>query len=73
MAERALDLLTLSLADVAQASGVSHDTLKSWKRAKPVAPSVETAGKLADFMRKRAAELVEAAAQLDREASGGVR
>lgn len=62
-AHRALDLLCSTLPEVAEQSGISLDTLRSY-RLRRRTPSPETLEALAKLMRKRASELERFAAQL---------
>lgn len=60
----ALRLLCPSLLDVANALGVSHDTVKGWSAGR-TNPSPENRVALASYARQRAAELLELADTLE--------
>ena len=58
-------MLTPSLPVIAEALGVSHDTVKSWSSGR-IEPSPENQQALAAFMRSHGEKLIEAAERLEK-------
>ena len=63
MIERALDIATANLQEIADAAGISYDTLWAWKTGRRN-PSPQNLAALADTLERRGVDLAESARQL---------
>jgi len=64
----ALRLLNISLVEIAERLGVSHDTVKGWSAGR-TDPSAENRVSLVAFMREHAERVAEAADRLEKTAA----
>ena len=67
MIQEALKVATGSLQEIAEAAGVSYDTLWAWSNGRRN-PTPENLAKLADALERRGGELVKLADALRKEA-----